>query len=762
MIRIGRETTADFEQAIKREWLVTNGIGGFASGTITGANTRRYHALLCAALRPPVDRLVMLAKVDEELVSDGSTYYLGTNEYPGRTLPTGFVHLDEFTLDRGVASFSYKMAGIRLEKRIWMARGQNTTYLRYTLAAADAPITLTLRPLANFRDYHKLTTGANEWHFLFTPLASLPPELRAGAVSGGQLRAYPEAVPYYLLLDRQAEVLPVGVWYWNFVYRAEQERGLDYKEDLYAPCTIRLSLKPGESVTLVVSSEAPANIPFDGAGQLAAAQSRPMQLLVQARMLLPDDVEARQPSEDVAAALDEAHSVPDEKLGEVELDVRGAERFATAAAPRQHRFPIPNLVAGFEQLPPIQQPLDEDGVGRLRTELIEAADQFIVARRSASIHPTVSVEGAEQQDSGVTVIAGYPWFTDWGRDTMIALPGLCLETGRLAEAASILRTFARHVDQGMLPNFFPDADQTPEYNTVDATLWYFHAIEQHRQRSGSDVLARELYPTLAEIVRWHVQGTRYKIKVDARDGLLYAGEEGVQLTWMDAKAGDWVVTPRIGKPVEINALWHHALSIMARYRAVGMGVGGDLDYQAMADQAAASFRARYWYAEGSYLYDVIDGPAGDDASLRPNMLFACGLEPDLLTDAQVAAVLKATDAQLLTPYGLRTLAPSDPAYVGIYTGGREQRDGAYHQGTVWPWPLIGYAHAAYRLGKVASLHAVLTPFAHAVRDFGLGSVAEIYDGDAPHAPKGCFAQAWSVAALLEIIGLLHRGVWSAR
>jgi predicted glycogen debranching enzyme len=369
-----------------------------------------------------------------------------------------------------------------------------------------------------------------------------------------------------------------------------------------------------------------------------------------------------------------------------------------------------------------------------------------------------------------TVIAGYPWFTDWGRDTMIALPGLTLATGRLTAAESLLRTFARYIADGLVPNLFPDTGKDPEYNTVDATLWYFHAIAEYLAAGGSLDLAEELWPHLEEIVRAHVAGTRYGIGLDSADGLLCAGEPGVQLTWMDAKVGDTVFTPRYGKPVEIQALWYHALRIMARLQmrlgvfpppaappAAGTEDGATPtppDYAAMADRAGASFRARFWYAEGGYLYDVIDGPdAPADASLRPNQLFALSLEPDLVDAEQARSVLTVVRRELLTPVGLRTLAPTDPRFVGTYIGDARQRDGAYHQGTVWPWLIGAYGDAARRWEDLdrAGLRALLAPLQRHLAVDCAGTLNEIYDGGPAHRPRGAFAQAWSVAEVLRLL-----------
>jgi predicted glycogen debranching enzyme len=368
-------------------------------------------------------------------------------------------------------------------------------------------------------------------------------------------------------------------------------------------------------------------------------------------------------------------------------------------------------------------------------QLVLAADQFIVGRK---------IEG---EPAGKSVIAGYHWFGDWGRDTMIALPGLTLATGRLEIARSILRTFARHVDQGMLPNRFPDEGDIPEYNTVDATLWYFQAIRTYHDATGDDELLRELYPVLADIVEWHRKGTRFQIHVDPEDGLLYAGEADVQLTWMDAKVDDWVVTPRTGKPVEVNALWYGVLRSQT-YFAQRLGHPTD-EYQRLADQVAQSFD-RFWNPDTGYCYDVIDGPKGNDPALRPNQIFAVSLADSPLTPDQQKQVVDVCGQRLLTPYGLRSLSPNHPDYQGVYGGDRWQRDGAYHQGTVWSWLLGPFVLGHWRVYRdQEKALQYLAPMANHLREHGLGTISEIFDGDMPYAPRGCIAQAWSVAEVLR-------------
>jgi predicted glycogen debranching enzyme len=395
-----------------------------------------------------------------------------------------------------------------------------------------------------------------------------------------------------------------------------------------------------------------------------------------------------------------------------------------------------------------------DPPGELIAALSEAAEAFVVRR---------SIAGATAQ-TGVSLIAGYHWFTDWGRDAMICLPGILLATGHVEQAAALLRAFASYCNRGMIPNRFPDTGEAVEYNTADATLWLFQALRQTLQAMpSSDVAATllaDLYPRLREIVEWHQRGTRYGIGVDPADGLLHAGQPAsagtpaTQLTWMDARDGDTVHTPRVGKPVEINALWIGALELMASWAP---DHGDDpTRYRAAAEQARASFAARFWYADGGYLYDVVDGSAGDDARLRPNQLIALALLEDLLPDEQARRALDVVTERLLTPYGLRTLAPDDPSHHGRCVGDQPARDSAYHQGTVWPWLLGPYVDAYRRLhGRSDALKDLLTPFVAHLREAGLGSVSEIFDSEWPHTPRGCIAQAWSVAELLRIALLLN-------
>jgi predicted glycogen debranching enzyme len=654
---LGRGDLANFEQACKREWLVTNGLGGFAAGTVADANTRRYHGLLIAALKPPLERTVMLAKLDATVNYCGLDYSLSSNEFADGSIdPHGYRHIERFRLDAGLPVWEYAFNDVLIEKRIIMPQGENTTLVKFRVLRASAALHLNIRPLCTHRDYHSHTQGG--WDFQTETM-----------VDGFRIDAYQGAQPYYIRANGSADVLPVPGWYWRFRHRIEAERGLDETEDLYSPGSFAIDLSDGDAVTVAISTEPDIGIDFDSV--------------------------------------------------------------LTAEHARRHA-----LIADMPQ------PIDEPWVD----QLVYAADQFIVAR------------GLKQSADGRTVIAGYPWFGDWGRDTMIALPGLTLTTGRYEVAKSILLTFAQHIDHGMLPNRFPDSGEEPEYNTVDATLWYVNAIFEYTRRSGKLDLAKEILDAVIDIVEWHRRGTRYNIHVDPDDGLLWAGEEGAQLTWMDAKVGDWVVTPRIGKAVEINALWHNALKCIADLAKRLGKTAVAAEFRNAAEQVSESF-SRFWNDDRDCLYDVIDGPVGIekadgrryDASLRPNQILAVSLRHCPLDAVRQRAVVDSCARNLVTSYGLRSLAKDSSAYVGHYAGGQVERDGAYHQGTVWSWLLAPFAEAHFRVyGDAERARSFLRPLGGHLREACVGSISEIFDGDAPHRAQGCFAQAWSVSETLRV------------
>ncbi len=648
MIRFDETICRNLEKACQREWLETNGIGGYASSTIVGLNTRRYHGLLVAAAKPPVGRAVLLSKIDETLVLDGARIELGCNRFPGVTHPAGHLYMKEFRRDP-FPVFVYAANGFVLEKSVFMMHGENSTVIQYELhapvGARPGKWALELRPFLAFRDYHSLTHENAAINAAF--------ESASGLVT---MRPYSGLPPLHVA-HTPGELRASGDWYRRFEYAAEQQRGLDYQEDLFQPFVLTFDLTQNPRPSLIASTEPRA---IESAAAARTAETERRQKLV-------------------------------------------------AAAPSSDSF--------FQ-------------------ELVAAADQFIVQR--GEFH---------------SVIAGYHWFSDWGRDAMITLPGLTLVTQRPEVAKSILLAFAAYVDRGMLPNRFPDAGETPEYNTVDATLWFFEAVRALMAFTGDREFVREkLYAVLADIISWHERGTRYGIHVDS-DGLLAAGAPGVQLTWMDAKVGDWVVTPRRGKPVEIQALWYNALRVMEELAGA---FGHDAShFRTLAEHARESFQNLFWNESAGCLYDVVDGEQRD-GSVRPNQVFAVSLPHGMLPRDRAVRVVETVKQRLLTPYGLRSLAPGDPQYRGRYEGDVHSRDGAYHQGTVWPW-LLGPFLMAYLEVNDRSPDACrqaqrwLAEFRRYIDDEGVGQIPEIFDGDPPQRSGGCIAQAWSVAELLRVL-----------
>ncbi len=652
MIDFGRDACGDLTAAESREWLVTNGLGGYASGTIAGLLTRRYHGVLVAALRPPLGRTLLVAKLDETAEYDGQEYALTTNRWSDDTVdPHGYRHIEHFRVEGTTPAWCYACADALLEKRVWMRHGENTTCVRYDLKRASGPLTLEVKALVNHRDFHG-TTRASGWRMRVDPVTR-----------GLRVTPFDGATPVYLLADR-ADVSPAHEWFYGFDLARERERGLEGREDHLHAGTFRANLSPGESLTMVISTGAEPHL-----GGTAAFKAR------------------------------RAH--------EAEL-IKSWEAAFPGAAKR-----APAWVR----------------------QLVLAADQFIVRR------------ALQQDPDGCSILAGYHWFGDWGRDAMISLSGLTLATGRADIARNILRTFARYVDQGMLPNRFPESAEGVEYNTVDAALWYVEAARAYHAATGDDGVLRELFPVLADIVGWYHKGTRYCIHVDPTDGLLYAGEPGVQLTWMDVKIGDRVVTPRVGKPVEVNALWYNALRAVARFARRLREPAGD--YDALANRARSGFE-RFWNPAAGYCFDVLDGPDGPDATLRPNQLLAVSLPESPLSPGQQRGVVDACARHLLTSRGLRSLAPGHPAYQGHYGGDEPHRDAAYHQGTVWGWLLGPFVLSHLRVyGDPVQARSFLEPMGDHLSAHGLGSLAEIFDGDPPFRPDGCIAQAWTVAEVLR-------------
>ena len=645
-MRFDRNAFGDLDAALTREWLETNGLGGFASSTIVGLNTRRYHGLLVAALKPPVARFVLLSKLEETLIVGDRRHELSANRYPGVIHPQGYRYLTGFRLDP-FPIFTYDVEGVVVEKSVWMVHKRNSTVIEYefTNLPDGVDVRFELRPLIAFRDFHGLMheNGALDQRV----------QIEKGCAV---VKPY-DGLPSLCLVHEADDVVAEGSWYRQFEYTVERERGLDFVEDLFNPLTLMYRL--GDRVRVAVVASA------------GTAEIEDVKTLKRRELARRADV--------------------------------------LAAAP---------------------------GAADATRALVAAADQFVVTR-----------------GDGQTVIAGYHWFSDWGRDTMIALPGLTLTTGRFDLARGILAEFARHVDQGMIPNRFPDAGEPPDYNTVDGTLWFVEAVRAFVAATGDHAFVRkQLYPHLVDILAWHQRGTRFGIRMDD-DGLLMAGDAGTQLTWMDAKIGDWSVTPRHGKPVEIQALWYNALRSVAALAVDYRDAKTAQRLSKTATRARRHFAHLFWNDETGCLYDVVRADERD-GSIRPNQVIAVSLPFMIVTQDQAKRVVGVVERELLTPYGLRTLAPGDPRYRGRYEGDPAMRDSGYHQGAVWPWLMGPFVTAYLKVNRRSATarrqaEAWLRPLRDHLVEAGLGQISELFDGDPPHTPRGCIAQAWSVAELLR-------------
>jgi len=649
MIRLGAEECRD----LTREWLVTNGLGGYASGTVGGPNTRRYHGFLVAALRPPVQRVLLLAELHVSVVGqNGEASPLAT--------PL------EMRLDGMLPAFRWGIEGRVLERRIWMEQRRNRTIITYRLLAG-VPATLRVQPFFAHRpaDLHRSERGA--------PDVSRTPHGWRVSLDGKTT-----------YLDTRPGGSPIGTPDWICVqHSAERERVLDDEEGLFSPGILELPIQPGSPATIIAGTD-PLPDSWSGADSL-----------VKARRFQRDTIDS---------------------LGDGNHDAMTRQLALVAS-----QFRVVRVSQAVTQPPPYPPP--QAGEGKL-------------SRRSERNQP-------ERR----TIIAGYPWFADWGRDTMIALRGLTLAAGYPDQAREILETFIGFLDQGMLPNALHDPGEPTEFNTVDATLWLFQALHHFLEATGDWDFVNAQLAALEEVIRWHVNGTRFGIHMDRADGLITATATGYGLTWMDARDEDWVVTPRHGKPVEIAALWYNALRLMSDWTSRANGPSAR--FAMMAERARRTARARYWYEAGGYLYDVIDGPEGSDASLRPNQLMALGLAYPLIDGEPARRSLGRVTEKLLTPFGLRTLSPDDPRYLHRFGGNHRSRDAAYQMGIVWPWLLGPYLDAHLRIhGDPNVVARVLAPFEPHLREAGIGSISEIFEAEPPYRPAGAIAQAWSVGELL--------------
>ena len=681
------ETQGDDSDAERtREWLVSNGLGGYASGTICGAPTRRYHGVLVAALPTPFGRMMMLDRLNERLVlPDGSFAPIGVEALVTRPAPEVGDGLVEFHLEAGLPVWRYQVGEIILEKRLLLPHVQNTVFVTYRLveaseaggtsAAPEPLIHLILRPLMHFRPHDAPVSAPHTAPYRFTSWTD-----RYEISSGDELP------PLRMILVGREPAFTLDVAQTTQIrYPLEAQRGYESTGDLWSPGFFKVALTPAEPTTLIASVESWETM-------LA---------------LTPEEAQR------------------------AEHGRRGRLVKAARAAQSSH---------GPEGLRGESAQFD--------AELVLAADQFLITPSGRVPHtPRARAAGEEVR----TVIAGYHWFTDWGRDTMISLEGLTLTTGRFEESGYILRTFAHYVQDGLIPNMFPEGQKQGLYHTADATLWFFHAIDRYIEATGDRTTLHALIPRLIDIVEHHLQGTRFGIGVDCRDGLLRQGAEGYQLTWMDAKVGDWVVTPRRGKAVEINALWYNALKLMEGWVGETRGDGAAEPFARHAEQARESFNTRFWYDEGGYLYDVVDGENGDDPACRPNQLFAISLRHPVLDPARWAAVVGVARKRLLTPVGLRSLAPGHPDFKARYFGDLRARDAAYHQGTVWAWLIGPFIDAWLKVypNDRAGARRFLEGFGPHLSEGGMGTISEIFDAEPPYTPRGCIAQGWSVAEVLR-------------
>ena len=660
---------ADIETLLAREWLVTNGLGGYACGTIGGVLTRRFHGMLIAALPSPWGRRMMLNYLGEQLrFADGRIVpFGGANLSRTAAGGAGRKYLVDFRLDAGMPVWTYNVEGTVIEKRVLMPHRQNTVHISYRLADPDGRVRLELRPAMHFRPHegslgapldepYSVTAVEDRFEFAAATMGTLPP-LR--------VKAFGNAAAFTFERRYLQEVL----------YRTEEARGYESRGDLWSPGYFRFELQKAEWATLIASTE-----PWDTIRALDPAAAWEIDRIRLKRL-----------------------------IGQAHQDAR-------------------------------------EGMG---AELVLAADQFIIT-------PAGRVEDMARAralgDEVRTVIAGYHWFTDWGRDTMISLEGLTLTTCRHTEAGWILRTFSRYVRDGLIPNMFPEGEKEGLYHTADATLWFFHALERYVDVTGDQHTLRAMLPIMLDIVDSHLRGTRFGIGVDPSDGLLRQGAAGYQLTWMDAKVDDWVVTPRRGKAVEINALWYNALRLLEGWlRREGHGEDAER-MRGYAARTRESFNRRFWYEEGGYLYDVVDAEeGGDDPALRPNQLFAISLCHPVLDESRWEAVVRVCEQRLLTPVGLRSLAPGHRDYKPNYHGNLRERVAAYHQGTVWSWLIGPFVDAWLKVhpGENQPARRFLAGFEEHLSEAGVGSISEVFDAEAPYTPRACVAQAWGVAEVLR-------------
>ncbi len=777
-ITLNRSTCCNLDETISREWLMTNGLGGYAAGTIAGVLTRRQHGLLVAQPPDAHSPQLLLTKIDEEVVFDQRIYNLGTNEYRDGTLsPSGFVHLEAFRLEEGFPIFTYRLGGINgmmLEKRIWMPQGQNTTYIQYRLLRTTSTdssghrrsgitgalsnsnasnsehteataLSITLLPFVTSRPFNHLRHGDNGYHFQvrthlhaddiehdeWGAALSLP-----RGVAGCTIRDGEQGYPFHIMAvghaESQTAFIPTGVWYWNFLHRHDTENGHPATDDLYLPGVIRSTLWPDENATLtiIVSSEDLSSQTFR-LNQLNLSYKRSVE---RQQQLTQDIIEPRR------------------FFGE------GGE------AARAHHLNV---------LPLTTSPDPYAGGEAYLQLLVQAADRFLVRTTLNGQRPRTF----PGDQNGVPIaLADYFGMENKTRDTLIALPGLMLTTKRYDEALGTLRVLARTFKDGLLPDRLPLCGQAlteSDYGSTDTTLWFFYALDAYLRSTQNDAFLEDFFPPLVEAIDRYIQGTP-GIYVDPTDGLLVASQPGRALTWMNANVDGVAVTPRSGKAVEVNALWYHALSLLLEWsQRLSHTIGRvPSHYQELLTQCRHSFQQRFWYSEGGYLYDVIDGPGGNDAALRPNQLLALSLRHSVLHTEYRESIFAVISEQLLTPFGLRTLAPQDAAYCGEMGHSYADQQRSLHQGSVCSWLLGPYIDVMLAMQKRSQEKRspqeeypvreylwrksllLLETFQDRFSQGLLGMCEGAFSGDAPYTPGKSCASLLSTGELLRIYNTL--------
>jgi predicted glycogen debranching enzyme len=653
---------------LEKEWLLTNTRGGFASSTVVGCNTRRYHGLLIGSLDPPVKRVLAMSNCLETVCLGPGRFNLATCEFPNTISPDGFLRLKRFSKDLGV-HFYYQLGDLRLKKSVYLLRERDTVVLVYEFRDVAQSFDFLIRPLVAMRDFHSLQKANTQLIFTLDSSSS---------VEQGEVLIYHSSVDYgrLLLSYRDAIFEKDPQWWFNFIYRCDRERGQDFTEDLFSPGFFRYNV------------DAPT------------------------RLVLWADLSRA---------------------------VRQDKSAATV------RFVPPDIEYVIQQLSEYRHSIIAPaGRDKLLGTLYQAGDQFIIKRSSKDVPRT-------------TILAGFPWFADWGRDAFISLTGLLLATRRFAEAKSVLLSFSKAANQGLIPNYFDDYTDTAHFNSVDASLWFISAAFAYLAATGDRRTFNDQFlPSITSIIDSYQKGVLSDIRVD-KDGLIIAGDPNSQLTWMDAKYNGVAFTPRNGKPVEVNALWYNALMLLVQYLADSGGANEQLlsSLRTRVNNVRESFCRLFWNESWGWLNDCIRPDGTVDATLRPNQIFAVALPFSPLEPARQKAVVAVVEKKLLTPFGLRSLPPDDCRYQGVYTGGQQQRDQAYHQGTVWPYLLGPFVEAYLKvngfspMSKKQAFRFIEPLLKHLTENGCIGQVSEIFDGNPPHRPKGCFAQAWSVAELIQ-------------